>query len=792
MNIKSFLFASCLLVAAVEFAAGQSTEKWKNPIKKQGRLNSPLVEVSPFVFNDKLYLLENNQRFWDIPNAKPGEFYQEDEVRIREIATGKQIAAPLKNHGFGTVLVWKDTLYVFAGDYGTNKPWRNISEITMTCSADLINWSEPRTVFKAAPGELLYNTAVTRGKNDFILLYETNDGRWPAFTFRYTRSSDLRNWSDIPGAVYGKDKYVGGPALYFHDNWYYTLYLERIKNGYDTRITRSKDLINWTDAPADRPFVSFNPEHRNIPLLHPDVRESNASDVELCYYKGKTILYFTGSDQSTAGDLQWATFDGKPGELFEYFFWNGKGKSPIQHKTAGSDNIAPPAIGNWTPVLIKPESNGTVIQSHDIKDFRKTPNAAQLDFQERQLGAFVHFGPASYIGSDMMSTPDAALFNPKLLDVEQWVKTAQSFGAKHLVLTAKHHNGYCLWPTSTTSYSVKSSPWKNGRGDVVAEFVNACRKYGIKPGLYISSGDKYLGCTSTPDPMGKRKIVGDINKYFPIYFEQVRELLTNYGSIEYVWFDGAYDPLGWDVASHTGTPLGSYYGDAIRSLVRNLQPKAIVMGGTRPDVRWSGSEQGWAPYPLWNVVEPGTWADNWVGPENVGWIPAEANIHTRDNWFWTPNSDHTLRSVEFLEKVYFESIGRGANLLINLTPDTNGIIPAAEVKRLKDFGDRIKSNFSKEIPFTYLKKEAGLYQLKLSKPAVIRFLQMEEDIEKGQSVSSYSIEVYDGKNWQQHSEGQTIGRKRIIALGNNPVKEINIRLTHKGNAVGLRSVKLFE
>src|SRR5690606_20982494 len=118
-------------------------------------------------------------------------------------------------------------------------------------------------------------------------------------------------------------------------------------------------------------------------------------------------------------------------------------------------------MGNWTPVLIKPESTGPVLHSPDIKDFRKTPNAAQLDFQERQLGAFVHFGPASYIGSDMMSTPDATLFNPKLLDVEQWVKTAQSFGAKHLVLTAKHHNGYCLWPTSTTSYSVKSSPWKN-------------------------------------------------------------------------------------------------------------------------------------------------------------------------------------------------------------------------------------------------------------------------------------------------------------------------------------------
>lgn len=142
----------------------------------------------------------------------------------------------------------------------------------------------------------------------------------------------------------------------------------------------------------------------------------------------------------------------------------------------------------------------------------------------------------------MLAVPAADIFNPSQLDAEQWVKAARSFGAKHIVLTAKHHNGYCLWPTKTTDYSVKNSPWKNGKGDVVAEVVEACKKYDMKIGLYVSGGDKHFNCFSTPDPQGERKMVGDIHRYFPVFVEQLRELLTNYGEISYVWFDGAYDP----------------------------------------------------------------------------------------------------------------------------------------------------------------------------------------------------------------------------------------------------------
>ncbi|MEQ9288981.1 MAG: alpha-L-fucosidase [Cyclobacteriaceae bacterium] len=737
---------------------------WINPIQKQGRFGSPLVETSPFVFNDNLYLLENNQRFWDVPGAKPGDHYEQDEVRIRHLESGKIVSVPLKNHGFGTVLTWGDRVYVFAGSYGSGKPWRQMTEITMTSSKDLKNWSTPKTILKASGKEYFFNTAVCRGKDKFILLYETNDDRWKPFTFRYVESSDLENWTEIPEAVYGKSKYVGGPALYFEGGWYYTLYLESIKGGYETRITRSQDLIAWEDAPKDRPFVTFDPSHRNIPLIDSSIAESNASDVELCYYNGKTILYFTGSDQTTAGDLQWATYNGTPRQLFEHFYSN-------------NDNIETPRHeGNWAPVLIAPEGK---VDWQKKPTTRRKPNADQLAYQENPLGAFIHFGPATYIESDMLSVPPVDIFNPVKLDAEQWVKAAKSFGAKSVVLTAKHHNGFCLWPTRTTDYSVKNSPWKNGKGDVVAEFVAACKKYDMKVGLYVSTGDKHFGCTSTPDPQGQRKLVGDIDKYFPVFFEQLRELLTNYGEVSYLWFDGAYNPLGWDVMDpKTMKPLGTAYGDAIRTLVKHLQPNALVMGGTKPDVRWSGSEQGWAPYPLWNVVEQGEGFEKWVGPQNHGWLPAEACMHTRSSWFWKTDSDKTLRDIPYLFNAYLESIGRGANLLINMTPDTSGLIPDMEVSRLAELGETLENVFGEPVgsKTKFDEAPANQHTIHLDKKRAMNLLVIEEDIQHGQTISDYQVEVFAKGKWIKVAEGQTIGRKRIQLI-EAPVKTGQVRLS---------------
>lgn len=445
---------------------------------------------------------------------------------------------------------------------------------------------------------------------------------------------------------------------------------------------------------------------------------------------------------------------------------------------------APAHLGGWAPVLIAPKDQ-PLSGSEPAASMAGYPTPQQLAFQERQLGAFIHFGPATYIQSDMLSVPEASVFDPTLLDAEQWVKAAASFGAKHIVLTAKHHNGFCLWPTETTGYSVKNSPWKNGQGDVVAEFVAACRKYGVKPGLYISSGDKSMGCTSTPDPLGERQLVGDIDAYFPLFFEQVRELLTEYGQIDYVWFDGAYDPIGWDVIHpQKGRPLGTSYGDAIRTMIHNLQPQAVVFGGTRPDVRWSGSEQGWAPYPLWNIVDAGAQLKSWVGPDNTGWISAEANIHTRDTWFWTPESDHTLRNIDFMENVYLQSIGRGANLLINMTPDTTGLIPSAEVAHLKEFGDHLNRMFDAPLVVKDYPQIGGDNYIEIELPKKnVRLIELVEDIEHGQVVTRYFIEAYADKEWVTVSEGQSIGRRRLEQYQSLRAERLRVKFEGKDSKV---------
>ncbi len=725
-----------ILVAPERFpnaipAVTQET-RWEHPLQYQGKLDSPLVEVSPFVWEGRLHLLENWQKQWEHPEVEDGGLFQEDEVRIRDVKKDEIVSIPLVGHGLGDIFLWEGRAYVFASDWGTEKKWQ-VKEISVTSSEDLVHWTEPEVILKANDNESFFNVSVCHDGSRFVLLVESNDPEWPAFTFKYFESDDLKKWNPIPDAIYGREKYVGGPALYHLGGWFYTLYLEALGDRfYETRITRSKDLVHWQDAPTDRPFVTFNPENKVHPLRPEEIRERNASDAAFCEFDGKTLVYYTGGDQQYAGDLQLAHFDGTPLQLVESFF--------------------------------------------EEPDLDK-PSPRQLRYQENQLGAFVHFGPATFLESDFISTPPADLFNPEELDAGQWVAAAKSFGAKHIVLTAKHHNGYCLWPTSTTDYSVESSPWKNGKGDVVREFVEAARSEGLEVGLYLSGGDNHFGVTSTPDPLGKRVIRGDRNKYFPIFLEQLRELLTNYGEVSVAWFDGAYDPFGWDVKDKNGKPLGPAFGDAIRAMVDDLQPEAVVFNGTRPDIRWSGSEQGWAPYPSWNVIELGQGVKDWVPPYVQGWIVPEANVHTRSTWFWTPDSDDTLKSVEEMVDLYHTSIGHGANLLVNMTPDTRGLIPEAEVERLAEFGEALKTRFANPIAETdshHKWSEGNTLELNIPDGASFNSIVLEENIEQGERVRSYSLQHWKDGEWVEFASGESIGRKRINRF--DPMHAEKIRL----------------
>jgi alpha-L-fucosidase len=301
---------------------------WTNPIIKKGYLHSPLCETTPFVFKGRLYRLESWQKYWELPGTPPpGTRFHEDCVRVWDVEADRLVSIALVNHGFASALVWNDRVYVFAANWGEGKPWRKASEIDVTSSDDLVQWTAPAAAVHAEAGENLYNVAVCRGidrsGNDrFVLLYESDDPKYVPFTFKYLSSDDpsARRWTRVAGAFYGREKYVGGPALYFEGGTYYTLYLNDLGGAWETRITRSKDLVHWEDAPAGRPVVGFDPAHDHLPLRPPQLTERNASDVELCAWKGKTILYFCGSDQQYAGDLQWAEYDGSPRQLLEHFF----------------------------------------------------------------------------------------------------------------------------------------------------------------------------------------------------------------------------------------------------------------------------------------------------------------------------------------------------------------------------------------------------------------------------------------------------------------------------------------
>lgn len=736
---------------------------WIHPLARHGTVSKEMGETTPFVFGDRLYRVENWQKYFDLPGSVPGDQFMDDQVRIWDVENNKIVSVPFVGHSFGIAYVRNSRVYVFATRHSADRPWRHFRSVSMTHSDDLVNWSPPVTVIQGEGEESLFNTAVCHDGRRFVLLYETDDRRWsPAFTFKYCESDDLVHWRLIPGAIYGREKYVGGPALYFEGGWFYTLFLQDL-NGYrggtwETRVTRSRDLLHWEDAPVERPFLAPD-KSRTFTYNHfgrqVEVREINASDAEICYWQGRTLVYFNGGDQQTCGDLQQAEFNGTPQALLERFYEE--------------------------PVV-------------------SVPSSRQLAIQERQFGAFIHFGMATWYDGpagaffpesvrnpyainlegwgSMVAQPSQAVFNPGELDAEQWVLAAKAMGAKHVVLTAKHHNGFCLWPTGTTDYSVCRSPWLGGRGDVLREFTNAARKHQLGVGLYFSAGDVHAGCFSTPEPQGQRRLVGDLSGYFAMAREQLREILSGYGPIDELWFDGALDPFGPDVLLPDGNPVGARYWDELVALARQLQPGAVIMGGTHPDLRWPGNEDGLAPYPLAYVVEPGEEKANWVPPGAVGWIVPEADVFTRPTWFWTPDSDAALLGRDRLMDIYCRSVGHGANLLVNMTPDRRGLIPEAEVARLTEFGSELRSQFGESLAETCSEdrwSEGLALDLELGRPATVRWVSIEEDVRFGQRVRRYRLEARRNGVWSVVAEGQTLGRMRLVRLP-SPVEADALRL----------------
>ena len=297
---------------------------WTNPLKEQIRVVGTSCELTPFVFRGRLYRLENFMRFHDFTGKDPAYRFHEDGFRIRDVESDRILSVPLLNHYFAIAFPWNDRVYVFAGDYEDTLPWWNIRRTVMISSDDLITWTSPRVVMEAENGEHLFNYAVCRAHGRFFMLYETNDRRWPAFIMRFCESVDLVHWRKLgTDHIYGTDKYTGGPALY-HDgeqDWFYCLYLEDLGDRkWETRITRSRDLKSWQDAPAGRPVVTFD-ETRDVNAeVWPGVKERSASDVELCEFEGKTHVYWINGNQEGAASEYRGTVDGPMNRYLRAFF----------------------------------------------------------------------------------------------------------------------------------------------------------------------------------------------------------------------------------------------------------------------------------------------------------------------------------------------------------------------------------------------------------------------------------------------------------------------------------------
>lgn len=355
------------------------------------------------------------------------------------------------------------------------------------------------------------------------------------------------------------------------------------------------------------------------------------------------------------------------------------------------------------------------------------PTKKQLEFLSWEVGVFFHFGIRTFNEghTDWDGIPmDVNSFMPSELNAEQWIQTAVSGNAKYAVLTAKHHDGFALWPSKYTEYSVKNSPWKNGDGDVVREFVDACKKYGLKTGLYYS-----------PAQFGSRQMQG--KEYDNYFINQISELLTNYGKIDYLWFDGC------------GSEGHSYDEKRIIAAIRSLQPDILIFNMWDPDTRWVGNEDGFTP-----LGTPLT--------ENGKFLPFECDCKIRPyNWFFSEKDAHTLRSLENLEGLYDMSVGRGGNLLINIAPDRRGLIPEKDAERFAEFGERINKKYSSPLDVKITKKENTV--IISSKNCVdVNTLIISENLDSGESITDFEL-IYDcyGNDVLLYM-GKTIGHKQIV------------------------------
>ncbi len=424
------------------------------------------------------------------------------------------------------------------------------------------------------------------------------------------------------------------------------------------------------------------------------------------------------------------------------------------------------------------------------------PHPRQLLWQQREYNAFVHFSINTFTDREWGDgTEDPSLFNPSELDVNQWVRVFKEAGMKMVILTAKHHDGFCLWPSRYTDHSVKNSPWKNGQGDLLADLSEACRQAGLDFGIYVSPWDRH-------EPS-----YGNSSEYNAFYMGQLTELLTQYGPLGEVWFDGA---PGLD------SPLRKnqvYDFEMYRALVRRLQPDACLFADDGPDCRWVGNEDGTAGETCWSLLQRSNFAPgradrnklNTGQIDGTDWVPAECDVSIRPGWFYHAAEDRQVKTVEQLLDIYFKSVGRNGLLLLNVPPDRRGLIHPVDRERLLLFRRALDQIFQTDYakgaaaaasnvrsgrqvyhPQNLLDSDfdsiwatdngitKGWVELDLPEETRFNVILIQEYIAQGQRVKAFGIDAWIHDQWQPIAEGTTIGYKRLLRV--SPVRTRRVRL----------------
>lgn len=448
------------------------------------------------------------------------------------------------------------------------------------------------------------------------------------------------------------------------------------------------------------------------------------------------------------------------------------------------------------------------------------PTEAQLDWHEMEQYAFIHFTTNTFTGKEWgYGDESPAIFNPTAIDIDQWVSVIKSAGLKAVILTCKHHDGFTLWPSEFTEHSVKNSPYKDGKGDIVKEVAEACKKYNLKFGVYLSPWDRNRADYGTPS-------------YIEYYRNQLKEIFDNYGPIFEMWFDGANGGDGYYGGANEKRSInGKEYYDwpTTIDLVRGFEPKILFFSDSGPEIRWVGNERGIAGRTNWNNISTDTLYAGQSGINDLlasghengtNWVPAEVDVSIRKGWFYHAEEDSLVKSPEKLFDIYMTSVGRGSNLLLNIPPDRRGVIHEKDVASLLEWrkllNDRFGNNLAKEASVTASstfnktlkaenvldgdkntywaadeKSKNGEITIELGKSELVSYIQLQEYIKLGQRVKSFKVDIWKDNNWVEVASETTIGYKRIIALEPHETEKIRIRILDAKACPTLSEVAVF-